>query len=105
MMGLSNMSSTDKNIKYAMRIYNKPSFGQWHKWFAWYPVRIVQFHRVELTTFGVGEYFLKHYKWVWFKEVARRKVIDSLDGPGREGAGDKTYYEYTTTMELLKIGH
>ena len=102
-MGLSDESTMDKNIKYAMRVYNNPTFESWHKWFAWYPVRVVKFHRVELTSFGVGEYFLKHYKWVWLKEVARRKVIDSLDGPGREGAGKKTHYEYTTLMDLLSV--
>lgn len=106
MMGLSSsmFDMNQKQLKYAMYVYNRPSFGEWHKWFAWYPVRIVQFHRVELTSFGVGEYFLKHYKWVWLKEVARRKVIDELDRPGNEGAGSKIYYEYTTMMELLS-GH
>jgi hypothetical protein len=103
MMGLSD--NRDSKLKYAMRVYNHPSFGEWHKWYAWYPVRIVKFHRVELTTFGVGEFFIKTYQWVWLKEVARRKVIDELDGPGREGAGSKIYYEYTTTMELLASGY
>jgi hypothetical protein len=102
MMGLS---STESKLKYAMHMYHNPSFGQWHKWYAWYPVRIVKFRNIEMSSLGVADFYVKTWSWVWLQEVARRKVIDSLDGPGRETAGTKTYYEYTTTMELLTVGH
>jgi hypothetical protein len=95
----------DKNLKYAMRIYINPSFGSWHEWFAWYPVRVVTFKEVEMTNLGIASYYLKYYNWIWLKKIARRKVIDHLDGPGREGAGSVDYYEYTTMMELLKNGY
>lgn len=105
MMGLSSMSTIDKNLRYAMRVYHRPSFESWHEWFAWYPVRVVAFKEVEMSSIGVGTFYLKHYNWAWLKKVARRKVVDHLDGPGREAAGSSNYYEYTTTMELLKNGY
>jgi len=102
-MGLSKV--TDKELKYALRFYNSPKFYNWNEWFAWYPVRIVTFKEVELSTFGVATHFIKIYNWIWLRKIARRKVVDYLDGPGREGAGKNTYYEHTTLMDLLKNGH
>ena len=103
-MSLSSMSTTDKQLKYAMVVYRDPTFGTWHEWFALYPVRVVNFKEIEMTSLGVATYYLKVYNWVWLRKVARRKVTDRWDGPGREGAGTKTYYEYTTLMDLLR-GH
>lgn len=103
MMGLSEMKNDALNqLRYAKHVYLCPSFGVWHEWFAWYPVKVVKFKEVEMTTFGVATYYLKVYNWAWLKKVARRKVIDCLDGPGRETAGKKTYYEYTSLLEILK---
>lgn len=104
MMGLSSMSTADKKLKYAMVVYNDPVFDPWHEWFAWYPVRVVNFKEMEMTSFGVASYYLKIYNWVWLKKIARRKVIDRLDGPGREAELKRIYWEYTTLMELLR-GH
>lgn len=98
------MSTENKKLKYATIIYRDPTFENWHEWFAWYPVKVVTFKEIEISSFGVATYYLKVYNWVWCKKIARRKVIDLIDGPGREGAGTKTYYEYTTLMELLR-GH
>lgn len=105
MMGLSSMSTMDKNLRYAMRIYHRPSFGSWHEWFAWYPVRVVSFKEAKISYIGMTGYYLKYYRWTWLKKIARRKVVDHFDGPGRESAGSSNYYEYTTTMELLKSGY
>lgn len=102
MMGLSSV--TDKQLKYAMNFYHHPEFYSWKEWFAWYPVRVVSFKEIEMTSFGVATYYVKIYNWTWLKKVARRKVIDHLDGPGREAELKKTYWEYTTLMELLR-GH
>lgn len=104
MMGLSSMSTTDKQLKYAMIVYRDPTFGSWHEWFAWYPVRVVTFKEIDMSNIGVATYYIKVYNWTWLKKIARRKVTDRWDGPGRESAGSKTYHEYTTLMELLR-GH
>ncbi len=101
MMGLSSV--TDKQLKYALHFYNNPKFHPWHEWFAWYPVRVVTFKDLELADFS--SYHIKVYNWVWLKKIARRKVVDYLDGPGRETLGSRIYYEYTTLMDLLKHGH
>lgn len=85
-----------------MVVYNDPVFDPWHEWFAWYPVRVVNFKEMEMTSFGVASYYLKIYNWVWLKKIARRKVIDRLDGPGREAELKRIYWEYTTLMELLR---
>lgn len=87
-----------------MVVYNDPVFDTWHEWFAWYPVRVVHFKEIEMTSFGVATYYIKIYNWAWLKKIARRQVIDRLDGPGREAELKKVYWEYTTLMELLR-GH
>ena len=91
-----------KKYKYAMRYYNNPTFGIWHEWFAWYPIRIISFEGFP----DVEHMYLKTQRWVWLQKVARRKVIDHLNGPGRESIFPSTrkHYEYTTLMELLR-GH
>ena len=102
MMGLSSQSTASKKLKYAMVIYHDPTFENWHEWFAWYPVRVVSFKEIDMTSVAVATYYLKYYNWVWLKKIARRKVIDNFDGPGREAELKKVYWEYTTLMELLR---
>lgn len=96
---------TEKQLRFAQHYYNNPSFGTWYEWFAWYPVQVVTYHEIDLSTIGVDTFHLKVYNWVWLKKVSKRKVIDSLDRPGLEGLHKKVYYEYTTLMELLKNGY
>lgn len=100
-MGLSKMTNS-KNLRYAINTYINPSFGKWEEWYAWYPVRLVKLKPHDTIE---QVYYIKVFKWVWLQKIVRRKVIDMLDGPGRESAGSKVYYEYTTLMELLNNGH
>lgn len=103
-MGLSSMNDFNKHskAKFALCYYNDPTFDSWEKWFAWYPVKVVYFYTIDSEH---GEIYIKTYQWQWLKNIIRRRVVDRLDGPGRENAGKKTYYEYTTTMVLLTYGH
>ena len=102
-MGLSSV--TAKELRFAKHFYNNPDFYYWHEWFAWYPVRIVTFKEIEMSSIGVGTFYVRRYSWAWLKKISRRKVVDYLDKPGAEGAGKKVYYEHTTLMDLLKNGH
>lgn len=107
-MGLSSNMIDDeleykaKKYKYAMRYYNSPTFGIWHEWFAWYPVKVVKFRQLQ----SLDDVYIRTFSWVWLQKVARRKVIDHLNGPGRESIFPSTrkHYEYTTLMDLLS-GH
>lgn len=100
----SMIESKERQLKYALHYYVSPSFGSWHEWFAWHPVRVVTFQDVSSHGEVWNGYYARCYKWMWLKTVARRKVTDYLDGPGRENAGSKKYYEYTTLMDLLTHG-
>lgn len=102
-MGLSDLGQLAKQMKYATRIYVTPMFYSWQQWFAWYPVKVIFYQPV---TDEPDEWaYVKLTRWVWLQKIARRKVVDDFARPGLEGASKVTYYEYTTTMELLKHGH
>lgn len=91
----------DKVIKtpYSDIIYYDPTFSKWEEWFAWRPVKQVYYYH-HSDGFGKG---IPVYKWVWLKTILRRKVIDDIGGPGREGARFKrSSYEYTTLIDMLK---
>lgn len=107
MMGLSSMDNRkEQQLKYAMNFYVSPTFGQWHEWFAWHPVKIVTFKENYRSDSIVWDgFYIKHYRWAWLITVVRRRVTDRLDGPGRESAGIKKYYEYTTIMDILTHGY
>lgn len=47
---------------------NEIDLSRWHKWFAWYPVRISAYipYSYEDTT------PVKHYRWVWLGYVKRK---------------------------------
>lgn len=57
-------------------IARKVTIGHWHKWFAWYPVKI-------------------HNERVWLKTVYRRKVTRYVD------MDSWSIYEYGTVFDLL----
>lgn len=81
--------------------YIDPTFTEWKEWFAWRPVKMVHWR---LTHGDVPGF--RYSKIVWLKKIVRRKVIDWHGGPGRESSEfTKTYYEYTTLMDLLKHGY
>lgn len=83
---------------YSNVAYYDPHYEPWKEWFAWYPVK---------KQYWVEGQIAKHteYKWVWLKKINRRKVIDQVDGPGREAGYGKTYWEYATLMDMLANGH
>lgn len=85
---------------YSNTAYYDPHFEKWKEWFAWYPVK--KYKWVEKQG-NVPKH--TEYSWVWGKVVLRRKVVDWIDGPGRESAGQATYWEYTTLLDMLKHGH
>lgn len=102
-MGLSSLDKLSKQMKYATHIYITPEFYSWQQWFAWYPVQVVVYKPLSNDPDEVT--YIRLRQWVWLKKIARRKVVDDFYRPGLEGVGKATYYEYTTTMELLKHGH
>jgi len=57
----------------------KEDVGGWHKWFAWYPVK-------------VGD------QWQWLKFVYRKKWVNSLNSID-------TMTEYGTLFDVLKEQH
>lgn len=102
-MGLSSNSLPDTKFRFALAYYSDPTFHEWKEWFSWYPVKVVYFYNVDSH---YGNVLIKSYRWSWLKNVVRRRVIDRLDGPGREGVIPTSvkYYEYTTMLELLANG-
>jgi len=62
-----------QNLLYARKIEVLP----WHKWFAWYPVKV-------------------HDKRVWMKTVYRRRILTYAD------IDQWTQYEYGNVFDILK---
>lgn len=101
MFNAANDNFPNLNKLYGERRYVNPKFEAWEEWFAWYPIKMNRW--VEIN--DMLDTHIKVCNYVWLKKILRRKVIDCRAGPGREFAGNKIYYEYTTTMDILKYGH
>ena len=103
-MGLSRMSDEmlfDDGTRYRKpslkdlyrhRYYIEPEYGDWESWYAWHPVRKLQWAWVPEF-----DSYLKLEKWVWRTELLRRKVSSRDIGLSKR----KVSWEYITMEEAL----
>lgn len=83
---------------YGHRDYDFPVYGDWHLWFAWYPV--VVFTWID-GPFGRMPFKATH--WAWLRTVSRRKV---KHGNARSAPNEfpNMSSEYVETFDILRLG-
>ena len=78
---------------------SKPEFGQWQKWFAWRPVKMLYWYTDEIFTV---EHPMKMSRTVWLKPVIRRRV--TWQEGWQEYSHTDSKWQYTTFEELMRWG-